>query len=518
MQLLLNRIATCAKVALMAFALSSTALAAPGDAIMAAGKSDGFNHAHTGYQLSGAHAVAVCETCHTGGVFEGTPQRCEGCHTVGSRVAATPMSTEHIVTTAACDSCHFNTVSFLGAKFNHSMAIPGGCDTCHNGRTQEGRPSSHSSGSRLTASCDSCHRTTAWLPATWNHGPETIGQCKSCHENSSLVSSQNVKPAGHTTVSKSTYQCDECHNVFGWLPAKYKHKGGQVCASCHNHIVALGKPTNHTPASIKGINACDDCHTQAAWIPAAFKHNTIGGQLCSSCHDHVKSIGKPGSHTPTSIKGMNECNDCHTTSAWSPAAFKHNTIGGQLCSSCHDHVKSIGKPGSHTPTSIKGMNECNDCHTTSAWSPAAFKHNNIGGQLCSSCHDHTKAIGAPGDHIGFPGWPLECNQCHLNTTSFSGALGAKPANHIPYNSGVLCTNCHIGAGTVARGRTMHVNVNTFNCFTCHGSGTLYRGNRQRIAPWPNYHERGRNPAATDCSDSGCHRPKGRTGSAYNAWD
>ncbi|MDX8386569.1 MAG: cytochrome c3 family protein [Gallionella sp.] len=456
-QQLLNQIAVCATVVLVMFAMSLPAIAAPTD-------SKGFNHAHTGYQLTGAHAVAACETCHTGGVFEGTPQKCDECHEVGRRVVATPKSAAHIVTTANCETCHFSTITFLGAKFNHGMATPGGCESCHNGRIKDGRPSSHSSGSKLTSSCDSCHRSSGWLPATWNHGPETIGSCKNCHENSSLVSSQNLKPAGHTTIAKSTYQCDECHTVFGWQPAKYKHNTPGVCSSCHNASIAIGKPSDHTSIS-KATFACDDCHSISGWQPAKYKHINAAG-LCSSCHNHTIAEGKPADHTPASIRGTNECDDCHKRQGWSPAAFTHN----------------------------------------------------IGGQLCSSCHNNVKAIGAPGNHLGFPGWPIECDQCHLNTLSFSGALGAKPSNHIPYNPGVTCSDCHIGAGSIARGSAMHMHVNTFNCFTCHGSNTMFSGNGQTIEPWPNFHEMDKNPAAMDCSDSGCHRPRGIEGTAYRNWD
>ena len=93
-----------------------------------------FNHEATGFPLTGGHATAACETCHVGGVFKGTPKTCDGCHALGKRVVATPKSTSHIVTDAPCDTCHFNTSTFLGARFNHGTALPGQCATCHNGR------------------------------------------------------------------------------------------------------------------------------------------------------------------------------------------------------------------------------------------------------------------------------------------------------------------------------------------------------------------------------------------------
>ena len=55
-----------------------------------------FNHAATGFPLTGLHATAACETCHVAGVFKGTAKTCDGCHALGKRVVATPKSTSHI--------------------------------------------------------------------------------------------------------------------------------------------------------------------------------------------------------------------------------------------------------------------------------------------------------------------------------------------------------------------------------------------------------------------------------------
>ena len=42
-----------------------------------------FDHFTTGFPLSGAHVGADCESCHTRGIFVGTPTRCESCHSLG---------------------------------------------------------------------------------------------------------------------------------------------------------------------------------------------------------------------------------------------------------------------------------------------------------------------------------------------------------------------------------------------------------------------------------------------------
>jgi hypothetical protein len=344
-------------IGLMAMALSTVASAAPATAVNRAD----FNHMTTGYPLTGAHAVAVCETCHVGGVFKGTPKECDGCHAVGRRVTATPKSTAHIATNAACDTCHFNTVTFLGARFNHGTAKPGQCFTCHNGRQSDARAPNHNSGLKASESCDKCHRTYAWVPASWNHTNTTPGSCTNagCH-----LAGQNqyYKPAGHAArVGMNTYNCDDCHGFVYWTPARYKHNVGGACSSCHNGAIAQGAPTSHN---------------------------------------------------------------------------------------------------------------------------------------------------------SFTGWPTECSECHFTNSTWSGALGAKPANHIPYNGGTSCTACHTGGSTSKRGASLHVYLTGYACTTCHLSGNPYTGNGQSTKSSGHEGMGG----GDDCSKSGCHKPAGNRGTAYVNWD
>ena len=518
-QLLLNRIALCAQAVLMVFAISVTAVAAPGDSNKASDGSEGFNHAHTGYQLTGAHAVAVCETCHAGGIFEGTPVECDGCHAVGRRVAATPMSTAHIVTTAACDSCHFNTVSFLGARFNHGMASPGGCDSCHNGRTQDGRPGSHNSGSKLTASCDSCHRTTAWLPATWNHAAVLPGGCDDagCHVSGSNQYFRQSPP--HTRLGMTTYECDDCHVVFGWYPNNYKHNAPGVCSGCHNDSTAVGKPGSHT-ATAQATYACDDCHSISGWQPANYKHNAPG--LCSSCHASTSAIVKPENRKPTTSHFFTtECDTCHSKTTWQGASYHPGSVAG-ICGTCHNGTNgikgTINDPnGTHIPFMAGGDPNCDLCHTSTT-TFTAYRMNHSGITTCNNCHNSTSGYVVStkrqiGNHQGSTAGQ-DCSDCHTTTTTWQGAMGAKPANHIPYNTGVSCGSCHIGGGVV-RGPSLHVPyLSTFACTTCH-----LRGNR--------YLEWGQDSKGIghegwsgggDCSQSGCHRPRGTEGNAYINWD
>lgn len=355
-RLFLGRIAVTGKVAMVVLALSAAAVA-----IAAPTRSTGagdFNHMTTGFPLSGGHATAACETCHVGGVFKGTPKNCDGCHAVGKRVVATPKSNSHIVTDAPCENCHFNTATFLGARFNHGTAKPGQCSTCHNGRQSTAKPTSHSSGKKATESCDNCHRTYAWSPASWNHIGVSPGTCTNCHGVSSIG-----KPAGHTSIPKATYQCDECHSFLGWSPAGFKHNTAKVCSSCHDGTTAMTKGPTH----IATTSECNVCHrTTTTWLGASFHAGNVAG-ICGTCHNGTNGVvGKPPLHIPTT---GNNCDICHTsTTSFATWTMNHASNGNTTsCNACHA-TSSPAYPGIRTRKTIgshkdsKAGQDCVNCH------------------------------------------------------------------------------------------------------------------------------------------------------------
>lgn len=278
-----------------------------------------FNHTSTGFPLTGVHVTVECETCHTGGIFKGTPTACEGCHAPGRRVVATGKSSKHIVTNSPCAVCHTNAVTFLGARFDHMGVQPGGCQSCHNSSMAPGKPAGHVT---TTESCDQCHRSIAWIPAGYNHAGVTPGTCTNCHNGTTAT----ARPANHSSGTMATGMCDTCHTTRAWRPANY-HIGvlPGTCGTCHNGTTAIGKPVNHIPVS---GNNCDSCHystSTGGFGPAnqRMAHTAAGvPTTCVTCHlsgtsylgnmekqtlDH-ESPGKPdcsasGCHRPAGTVG-----------------------------------------------------------------------------------------------------------------------------------------------------------------------------------------------------------------------
>lgn len=150
-----------------------------------------------------------------------------------------------------------------------------------------------------------------------------------------------------------------------------------------------------------------------------------------------------------------DCQACHTTAGWTPAAFSHGTfaLSGRhssvTCAGCHAGGRYAGTPrdcaGCHLRTyqmttspnhAASGLpTACQNCHTTSGWRPASFAHTfpiysgvHAGRwSSCASCHPaagsysqftcsncHSKA-GMDNEHKGKAGYVYDaaaCLRCH----------------------------------------------------------------------------------------------------------
>jgi hypothetical protein len=120
----------------------------------------------------------------------------------------------------------------LGNTFDHKGVEAGKCKTCHDGKAASGMPARHL---MVATSCDTCHRTTAWLPAEFNHNGITPNTCLVCHNGMGA----SGKPSGHFMTSRS---CDSCHKSTAWTPVNYQHVSPLYkaspdklsCVSCHD--------------------------------------------------------------------------------------------------------------------------------------------------------------------------------------------------------------------------------------------------------------------------------------------
>jgi len=373
-----------------------------------------FNHATTGFPLTGFHATSVpCAGCHINNNYNLTVATCVSCHLANYQATTNPNHVQAAFP-QTCEGCH-NTSAWTGAVFNHA-----------------------STGFALTVMhvsptptpCISCHVN--------NNYTLTSAACITCHaaQYQSTATLGGVVP-NHITAAFPT-DCSLCHSTSAWTGAVFNHAAtgfpltgfhatSVPCAGCHvNNNYAL------TSA------ACINCHA------AAYQSTTtLGGAV----PNHVAAA------FPT------DCTLCHTTTAWTGAVFNHNATAFPLtgfhatsvpCASCHVNNNYTTLPvtciGCHA-TDYNGTTNpahaaagfpttCATCHTTTAWTGATFSH-----PFFALTHGRNAANGV-------------CSVCHTN-----------PANYAVFQ----CTQCH-GGGNAANFRHPGVGgyvYNSVNCYQCH---------------------------------------------------
>jgi hypothetical protein len=216
-----------------------------------------FDHAATGFALTGAHRSVACLSCHGDGVYAGKPTTCVSCHlseyngTTNPAHAAGGFSTD-------CVSCH-GTGAWSGAAFDHSASgfpLTGAhaattCLSCHGDGVFAGKPttcvSCHLSDYNGTTNpshsvlafstdCASCHATSRWSGATFDHDTSFFpiysgrhaglwASCATCHT---------------VSTSFSAFTCFSCHPHDDRAKTDAGHAGrqdyvydSQACYSCH---------------------------------------------------------------------------------------------------------------------------------------------------------------------------------------------------------------------------------------------------------------------------------------------
>ena len=348
-------------------------------------------HANTRFPLIGSHAIAPCENCHleaSAGQFRGASTQCDLCHRDDLARATSP---DHAANgwTTNCQLCHVP-LGWAGAYVRHdSFPLAGGhaglnCIQCHTGPTLTGLSSDcytcHSSDYlrgpdhvtlNFSQSCEQCHSTTAWTPAAFDHSAFAL-------------------TGGHSGLD-----CSQCHTggVYTGLSSD--------CYTCHSSNYQGAQ--DH--ASLSFPQDCTQCHSMTAWTPSSLDHSSFaltGGHAslnCSQCHTGgtltgltsdcytCHSSNYQGAADHASLSFPQDCTQCHSTSAWTPASFNH----------------TFPLTGPHNNRS------CSDCHTSG--STSTFE--------CIDCHDHRQDK-MDDKHSGESGYSYNsqaCYQCHPNGRS-----------------------------------------------------------------------------------------------------
>ena len=368
-------------------------------------------HSTTRFALVGAHATALCQSCHPNQQkhsYVGIRTDCYACHATDYQNARSP---DHGAAgfSTDCSQCHkVNDVRF-GGGFDHS------------------RSSFPLTGAHRAVPCTHCHKTPVFAG--------TPSVCYTCHQQ---VFQNAVNPRH---VPGFSIQCVTCHTTAAWRPASFIHAntrfalvGAHIavsCNSCHKNGVYTGTPmtcgdaachltaynTTTNPAHLSSgfPLTCGTCHSMNGWKPASFDHTTARFRLtgahlavsCNSCHKNGVYTGTPmtcgdaACHLTTynnttkpihASSGFSPtCESCHTTTAWLPSTFNHTPLFPISAGSRHS-------PGR--------WSVCADCHTVST-DYKVFS--------CIDCHQHSPQTKVDGQHVGRANYSYTskaCYSCH----------------------------------------------------------------------------------------------------------
>jgi hypothetical protein len=437
------------------------------------------------FPLIGAHAAVDCESCHKAaatGQFQGLATQCYSCHAKDFKAASDP---NHVTAgfSTSCEGCH-GTNTWLGANFDHASAgfpltnahadpprvcldchinnnynlTTTACASCHLKDFQGATNPSHVAGG-FSQTCQQCHTTIAWQPATFNHAsvgfPLTNAHadpprvCLDCHINNNY--------------NLTTTACASCHlKDYNTASAPVNHvQTGfpTTCESCHDTVVWTDGKFDHSTTGFPLTNshtvpprACADCHINNTY------NLTTANTACVSCHvNDYNTATSPINHIQVGFPTA--CQVCHDTTLWTNGKFDHSATAFPLtgfhtqvaCASCH-----VNNNYTSLPTDCYGCHKSNYDGTTNPIHKAAPT---IFTTACVTCHNTTAWTGATFNHTWFP----------MNHGS-NAANGVCAVCHTNANDYTVfeCTNCHAKTQTDARhqGNPNYV-YNSVNCYQCH---------------------------------------------------
>ncbi|MGB5165724.1 MAG: cytochrome c3 family protein, partial [Woeseiaceae bacterium] len=115
---------------------------------------------------------------------------------------------------------------------------------------------------------------------------------------------------------------------------------------------------------------------------------------------------------PLHVQTTNVCEDCHSSSAWTPVTnVDHNQVLGS-CSSCHNGTIATGQNPGHFSTA----QDCAVCHDPNGWTPVDYRHNGLsyepldhrGNLSCDACHSNNSDV----VNWRYPAFQPDCAGCH----------------------------------------------------------------------------------------------------------
>lgn len=263
---------------------------------------------------------------------------------------------------AACLECHEEmaaerNVHMKLASFEVPQGEQVGCEGCH------GPGSAHIEGEGDTSKI-----------LRFSEGglePEEVaGVCTTCHQ---VGDHMNWPGSAH---AENDVSCTKCHKVHGnHGQALLVKKEPDLCASCHQDVVAQGYFASHHPVK-EGKMGCSDCHNvHGGFGVSMLRTDERPNDLCLNCHTRYQGPFV-FEHDPV----VEDCMICHEP---------HGTVANNLlrqqepfiCLQCHEahfhsarasnnviDVPAPGDPANTIAATDHGftksfMTKCTQCHS-----------------------------------------------------------------------------------------------------------------------------------------------------------
>ncbi len=455
-----------------------------------------FDHATTGFALSGAHRPLSCEQCHrTANIrlsavrtFKRSPGKvtllgldrqcaschtdrhagklssdCSACHTTASWKPAAgfkhdstkfPLTGKHAA--VECAACHPRPDSPAAPRLFSSKPFTA-CTPCHT--------SPHPAGFAVGKTCTACHTTDGWgSVAAFDHSVTRFGLdgrhaqvvCVKCHP----AMERATAPVKVRFAAKEFADCSPCHNS-----PHGQGFSGRTCRSCHvpqswSSGDRSGFDHRLTQFALVGAHVnveCVKCHSraEAGTFADVFRK---GRTPCAACHNDP--------HAAVFVKSYaNDCARCHSESAFVPATFSsvmHDSTVFPLtgahraipCGPCHRPAGSVTAVFRFASTRCDACHDdkhrgqfqkqmsatsCAQCHSTSTWDMRSFDHGSTGFPLVGQ-HAVTKCAEChrpdAAGVVQYVGTPTDCASCHADVHR----------GQFTKNGRTSCAQCHTASG------------------------------------------------------------------------
>ena len=227
----------------------------------------------------------------------------------------------HVPTTAACDTCH-RTTAWTPATFSHTGVAPGTCATCHNGTTATGKPP--------TPRADDAPRAT---PATarppGRRRPSATPASRPAP--APPATTARPRPASRRRTSRRRPRATPATAPPPGRPATFSHTGVApgTCATCHNGSTATGKTrdprADHARPATPAI----------APRPGRRRRSATPASRPAPARPATTAPPRPARPRRT-CRRRASCDTCHRTTAWTPATFSHTGVAPGTCATCHN--------------------------------------------------------------------------------------------------------------------------------------------------------------------------------------